>query len=88
MFDFSNPLWLVVGFVGQALFGSRFIIQWIYSEYKKESVIPVSFWWLSIAGSLLLCVYAIKQKDIVFTLGFSLNIFIYIRNLMLIHKKK
>ena len=88
MFDMSNPLWLTIGFVGQALFGGRFIIQWLYSEYKKESVIPVSFWWLSIAGSILLCCYAIKQKDLVFTLGFSLNILIYIRNLTLIKQKK
>ena len=83
MFSVENPMWFAIGLVGQVIFGARFIIQWLYSEYKKESVIPGLFWYLSIVGSLMLLAYAIYLEDIIFTLGFSLNILIYIRNLML-----
>ncbi len=80
-------LWLVVGFAGQALFSARFIIQWIASERRKKSVIPLAFWWFSLAGGLVLLVYAIHRKDPVFILGQAAGAFIYLRNLMLIHKK-
>ena len=60
--------WLVVGFLGQALFGMRFIIQWIISEKRRESVIPLPFWYLSIGGSLILLTYAIHKQDPVFIL--------------------
>jgi lipid-A-disaccharide synthase-like uncharacterized protein len=80
--------WLVVGFAGQALFGMRFIIQWIISEKRGESVIPLPFWYLSIGGSLILLTYAIHKQDPVFILGQSLGSIIYIRNLVLISRKK
>ena len=80
--------WLVVGFAGQALFGMRFIIQWIISEKRGESVIPLPFWYLSISGSLILLTYAIHKQDPVFILGQSLGSIIYIRNLILISRKK
>jgi len=80
--------WLVVGFAGQALFGMRFIIQWIISEKRRESVIPLPFWYLSIGGSLILLTYAIHKQDPVFILGQSLGSIIYIRNLILISRKK
>ncbi len=80
--------WLVVGFAGQALFGMRFIIQWIISEKRGESVIPLPFWYLSIGGSLILLSYAIHKQDPVFILGQSLGSIIYIRNLILISRKK
>ena len=51
-------MWLAIGFLGQFIFGSRFIVQWLYSEYKKESIIPLSFWYLSILGSFILLVYS------------------------------
>jgi len=83
----SSP-WAVVGFVGQALFGARFFVQWIHSERRGESVIPVSFWYLSLVGSVILLAYAIWRADPVFILGTSVNSLVYVRNLMLIRKKK
>jgi lipid-A-disaccharide synthase-like uncharacterized protein len=80
--------WLVVGFIGQALFGMRFIIQWIISEKRGESVIPLPFWYFSIGGSIILLSYAIHKQDPVFILGQSLGSIIYIRNLILISRKK
>ena len=79
---------LIIGFTGQALFASRFIVQWIYSEKKGESHIPVVFWYLSIFGGIGLLIYAIFRKDPVIILGQSFGIFIYLRNLILIYKKK
>ena len=78
---------LVIGFVGQGLFASRFIVQWIYSEKKGESHIPVIFWYLSIFGGIGLLIYAIFRKDPVIILGQIFGIFIYLRNLILIYKK-
>ncbi len=79
---------LIIGFTGQGIFASRFIVQWIYSEKKGESFIPVIFWYLSIFGGLGLLTYAIFRKDPVIILGQSFGIFIYLRNLILIYKKK
>ncbi len=84
----SDGVWLIIGFIGQFIFGMRFIVQWIYSEIKKKSVIPLSFWYLSLAGTTVLLAYSIYKQDIVFIAGFSLNMLIYIRNLMLIAKRK
>lgn len=80
-------LWLVIGFAGQALFTMRFIVQWVASERKKRSVVPVAFWYFSLAGGLVLLVYAIHRKDPVFILGQAAGAFIYLRNLMFIHRK-
>ncbi|MDC0216871.1 lipid-A-disaccharide synthase N-terminal domain-containing protein [Pelagibacteraceae bacterium] len=81
-------IFLVIGFLGQGLFASRFIIQWIYSEKKGESHIPVAFWYLSIFGGIGLLIYAIFRKDPVIILGQSFGLFIYLRNLFLIYKIK
>lgn len=80
--------WLVIGFTGQAIFGARFLIQWISSELKKESHIPIAFWYFSIGGGLILLTYAIYKKDPVFILGQSMGVLVYGRNLRLIYKKK
>ena len=79
---------LIVGFVGQGLFASRFIIQWIYSEKKGKSHIPIIFWYLSIFGGIGLLTYAIFRKDPVIIVGQTFGIFIYVRNLLLIYSKK
>ena len=84
----TELFFLTVGFVGQGLFASRFIIQWIYSEKKGESTIPIIFWYLSIFGGLGLLTYAIFRKDPVIIVGQLFGIFIYLRNLFLIYKKK
>tara|TARA_Y100001970_G_C13789506_1_gene629531 strand:+ start:266 stop:559 length:294 start_codon:yes stop_codon:yes gene_type:complete len=80
-------IFLIIGFVGQGLFASRFLVQWIYSEKKGESYIPVIFWYLSIVGGLGLLTYAIFRKDPVIITGQTFGIFIYLRNLILIYKK-
>jgi lipid-A-disaccharide synthase-like uncharacterized protein len=85
---FHLDIWLVFGFVGQAMFTMRFIVQWIASEKKKESVIPLSFWYLSLAGGLIVLFYAIHRMDPVFILAYLPGNFIYLRNLYFIYKKK
>lgn len=75
--------WLVIGFTGQAFFFSRFLVQWLASEKAKKSVIPMSFWYLSLAGGAILLVYAIHIGDPVFILGQSTGAFIYLRNVYL-----
>ena len=80
--------WVVFGFLGQAIFAARFIIQWIVSEKKKESFVPLSFWYFSIAGGVVLLIYAIYKKDPVFMIGQASGLVVYTRNLMLIRKKK
>ena len=92
MFEYFNNLsdieiiFLFIGFTGQALFASRFIYQWIYSERRGKSSIPVGFWYLSIFGGFGLLVYAIFRKDPVIIVGQSFGIFIYLRNLYLIYR--
>lgn len=81
-------LWVGIGFVGQFIFFMRFMVQWIASEKAKKSVIPVSFWYLSLSGSIIILSYAIYRKDPVFILAFSLNMLIYVRNLVLIKNEK
>ena len=80
-------IFLVIGFTGQGLFASRFIFQWIYSEKKGESAIPLNFWYLSIFGGIGLLTYAIFRQDPVIIVGQSFGIFIYLRNLILIYNK-
>jgi lipid-A-disaccharide synthase-like uncharacterized protein len=77
--------WVAFGFGAQGLFFGRFLVQWIASERKKQSVIPVAFWYFSLVGSTLLFVYALHRWDIVFMLGQGLATIIYVRNLVLIH---
>jgi len=83
----QEQFWLMFGLAGQALFFSRFLVQWIVSEREKKSVIPLSFWWFSIAGGLTLLAYALHKQDPVFILGQSCGVFIYLRNLHLLKKK-
>jgi lipid-A-disaccharide synthase-like uncharacterized protein len=82
----EDPTWATIALVGQVVFGGRFILQWIVSEYKKRSHVPTSFWFVSLAGSLILLSYSIHIKNPVFMLGFSLNTLIYLRNIHLIYK--
>lgn len=82
----SKPMALI-GLVGQAIFFSRFLIQWIVSEKRGMSVIPTIFWYLSIAGAILVLIYAIWRRDPVFTIAQIVGLFVYIRNLILIKRK-
>ena len=81
-------VFLLIGFLGQGFFASRFIFQWIYSEKKGESSIPVIFWYLSIFGGIGLLTYAVFRKDPVIISGQLFGIFIYLRNLILIYKNR
>ncbi len=87
-FSDINNFWLAVGLLGQFFFTMRFLVQWIYSEKRKQSLIPVSFWIFSLLGSAILLTYAIYRRDPVFILGQSFGFLIYTRNLHLIHKHK
>ena len=78
--------WMVLGFFAQGLFAARFIIQWIKSERARRSIIPTSFWYFSIAGSILLLVYAIHKRDAVFILGQAAGTIVYARNVYLIRR--
>jgi len=84
----QDPFWATVGLSGQLIFGIRFVLQWIVSEYKKKSHIPTAFWFISIVGSLILLSYSIHVKNPIFILGFSLNSLIYLRNIHLIYKSR
>jgi len=82
------PLWLLwLGIISQVVFTLRFVYQWLYSEYKKTSSLPLGFWLLSLVGSLLILVYAINRKDPVLFSGHLLGMIIYSRNLILLHKQ-
>ena len=83
----ASPMGML-GMLGQVLFFSRFLVQWIASEKKGKSTIPLSFWWLSIGGGLLLLIYALWREDPVITLGQSVGLFVYLRNLVLIRRHK
>jgi lipid-A-disaccharide synthase-like uncharacterized protein len=85
----STPwYWWVIGFGGQIVFASRFWVQWIASERAKRSVMPLSFWWLSIVGGLLSLAYAVYRLDPVFILGQLTGTVIYARNLALIRQAR
>jgi lipid-A-disaccharide synthase-like uncharacterized protein len=84
----TETVWLGIGFAAQVVFGSRFFVQWIASERVGRSVIPLSFWYLSLGGGLLLLSYAIWRRDPVFILGQSTGTLIYARNLYMIYRER
>ena len=79
-------IWLAIGFLGQGLFFGRWVVQWIASERKAESKVPVAFWYMSLIGGLITLAYAIYRVDPVFIAGQSIGSIVYIRNLMLISR--
>ncbi|HSF67574.1 MAG TPA: lipid-A-disaccharide synthase N-terminal domain-containing protein [Nitrospiraceae bacterium] len=81
-----ETIWLGIGFLGQGLFFGRWVVQWITSEKKAESQVPISFWYMSLIGGLITLAYAIYRKDPVFIAGQGLGAIVYIRNLMLISR--
>jgi lipid-A-disaccharide synthase-like uncharacterized protein len=85
---FQLDFWVFFGFIGQAMFTMRFVVQWIASERRKESVIPIAFWYFSLVGGLILLAYAIRRMDPVFIAAYLLNPIIYFRNLYFAYKKK
>ena len=83
----TEAVWVAIGFLGQGLFFGRWLIQWIASERKAESRMPIAFWYLSLVGGLITLAYAIYRRDPVFIAGQSIGALVYIRNLMLIHRQ-
>ena len=77
-----------LGLIAQMMFFSRFLVQWLVSEKKGESTVPIAFWYLSLAGGVLLLIYALWRTDPVITLGQSVGLLVYTRNLMLIYRKR
>jgi len=75
--------WGLLGLAAQLTFASRFLVQWIVSEIKHQSVIPGYFWYASLLGSAGLLIYALHIKDPVFTLGQSFGLVVYTRNIAL-----
>lgn len=84
----AQTVWIGIGFLGQALFSARFIIQWLASERSRRSVVPLAFWWFSLAGGATLLSYALWRGDPVFVLGQGLGLVVYLRNLMLIRQHR
>ena len=80
--------WVMVGLSGQLLFTARFVVQWLASEREKRSIVPVAFWYFSLAGGVVLFTYALWRRDPVFILGQSMGLVIYARNLWLIHAER
>ncbi len=80
--------WVLLGFVAQAFFTMRFLVQWLASEKAGKSVIPLAFWWFSIGGGLLLLVYALYRRDPVFILGQGFGVFVYLRNLQFVLRER
>jgi lipid-A-disaccharide synthase-like uncharacterized protein len=83
----TETVWIAIGFLGQGLFFGRWLVQWIVSERKSESQMPVAFWYLSLVGGLITLAYAIYRRDPVFIAGQSIGALVYVRNLMLIHRR-
>jgi len=84
----KDHIWLIIGFAGQALFSMRFLVQWFQSERKQRSVIPIEFWYFSLAGGLTLLSYATYKMDPVFIVGQLTGLFVYARNLQMIYRER
>ncbi len=84
----KETIWIIIGFVGQALFSARFIVQWIKSEREKKSVFPIAFWYFSIGGGVTLLAYALYRQDPVFIVGQLSGLFIYFRNLYFVSRER
>jgi lipid-A-disaccharide synthase-like uncharacterized protein len=88
VFVINLDWWVGLGFLAQALFTARFVVQWIASERAGKSVIPFAFWLFSIGGGVLLLVYALYRKDPVFIAGQAFGVFVYLRNLYFIMRDR
>lgn len=86
--NWTEFAWVIIGLSGQIMFTMRFLVQWVQSERQRRSVIPVAFWYFSLAGGCILFSYALYRRDPVFILGQSTGLVIYIRNLWLIHGER
>lgn len=86
--SWASLVWIAVGFLGQAVFSCRFLVQWIASEKSRKTVVPEAFWWMSLIGGISLFSYFVWRQDPVAILGQSSGLVIYSRNLRLIYKQR
>lgn len=84
----KEALWLCMGMAAQLMFTLRFVVQWIASERARRSIVPETFWYFSLAGGVMLLMYAIYRMDPVFILGQASGLFIYARNIFFIREHK
>jgi lipid-A-disaccharide synthase-like uncharacterized protein len=84
----AEVIWVSIGFLGQFMFSMRFLVQWLVSERARESIVPLAFWYFSLAGGATLLSYAIWRQDPVIIVGQATGLIIYSRNLRLIYKKR
>lgn len=84
----NASIWIAIGFLGQFMFTMRFVVQWVHSERNRKSLIPIAFWYFSLAGGGILLAYAIWRADPVFITGQAAGIFIYLRNLTFIRRER
>ena len=84
----TEQFWLSIGLGAQAFFSMRFVVQWIISERRKASVVPLAFWLFSVCGGLMLLTYAIHRRDPVFVIGELVTTSIYLRNLQLLRRAR
>lgn len=84
----GKDAWLGIGLLGQGLFGARFLVQWICSEINGKSTVPRAFWYLSVAGGVLLLSYAIHRNELPFIVGEIVTLLIFLRNIQLIHRRR
>ena len=82
----AGMAWVGLGLLGQLAFTGRMLVQWLASEHQQRSVVPIGFWWMSVAGASMLLVYFVWRKDVIGVLGQSTGFLIYVRNLWFIHR--
>jgi lipid-A-disaccharide synthase-like uncharacterized protein len=85
---FEIGFWGILGFAAQGFFFSRFLFQWLASERRGHSYVPVYFWWISLGGGALMLAYAIGIEELPLILGQSVGLFVYARNLVMIYRKR
>jgi len=91
LLNITSPIgiaWVALGFLGQALFTGRMLVQWLISEKQRRSVVPPIFWWMSLGGGTMLMIYFVWRKDIVGVIGQCTGWFIYVRNLWMIYRPR
>jgi lipid-A-disaccharide synthase-like uncharacterized protein len=83
----ADTIWVAIGFAGQGIFGVRFLIQWLKSEQEGRSVVPIAFWYCSLAGGIISFLYALHLRAWPLLIGQGMPIPIYVRNLYLIYRE-
>jgi len=83
-----DTVWTGIGFLGQAVFGVRFLIQWLRSEQEGHSVVPLAFWYFSLGGGLISFAYAVHIQAWPLLIGQAMPIPIYARNLYMIYRDR